>query len=253
VEGLKILIIYEKSKLSPYFKLFGHSSALLTVPVRMSSSFGLCSSSFACSCPNHLFIRTLLFFSRLLLSESSLLSDSAILLSPAPVRIISSFGLCSPSFAYSCPNHLFFRTLLSFSRLLLSESSLLSDSAILLSPARVRISTPFGLCSPFLACYCPNHLLIRTLLSFSRLLLSESALHSDSALLRLPAPVRISTPFGLCSPFLAYSCPNHLLIRTLLSFVCLLLSESALHSDSALLLSIAPVRITSFSFNHLAA
>jgi hypothetical protein len=164
VEKLKILFIYEKSILSPKFGFIGLSSALLTVPVRMSPSFGLCSPSITCSCPNQLLIQTLFSFYPLFLSESPLLSDSALLLSPIPVQINSSFRLCSPSIPCSCPNQLLIQTLFSFYHLFLSVSSLHSDSVLLLSPSPipVRINSSFGLCSPSITCSCPNHLFIRT-------------------------------------------------------------------------------------------
>ncbi len=223
--------------------LHSDSALLLSpVPVRFNSSFGLGSPSITYSCPIHRSIRTLLSFYHLFLSDSTLHSDSVPLLSPVLVRINSSFGLGSPTITYSCPIQLFIRTLLSFYHLFLSESPLHSDSALLLSPVPVRITTPFGLCSPSITCSCPNHHSIRTLLSFYHLFLSDSTLHSDSALLLSPVPVRITTPFGLCSPSITYSCPNHHSIRTLLSFYHLFLSESPLHSDSALLLSPILVR-----------
>ncbi len=151
------------------------------------------------------------------LSESSLHSDSALLSFPAPVPITSPFGLpfslincplsesslhsdsALLSLAYSCPNHLLIRTLL-----------------CLVFPAPVPMSTPFGLSFALincplsksslhsdsallsLACFCPNHLLIRTLLC-----------------LVFPAPVPMTSSFGLS--FARIDCP---------------LSESSPHSDS---------------------
>lgn len=86
-----------------------HSDCALVlspVPVQINSSFRLCSTSITCSCPNEPFIWTLLYFYHLFSSESPPHSDSVHLLLPVLVRIISSFGLFSPSITCSCPNQL---------------------------------------------------------------------------------------------------------------------------------------------------
>jgi len=140
VEKLKILIIYEKSILSPKSRL-------------IRTQF--CPAD--CSCPNEPFFRTLFSLNYLFLAVSTSHSASPLLLLPVPVRINSSFGLCSGSITCSCPNQLLIRTLLSFYYLFLSKSTPHSDSPLLLLPVPVRINSSFR--HPFSSDLLPGNLI----------------------------------------------------------------------------------------------
>ena len=92
---------------------------------------------------------------------------------------------------------------------------------------------------------CPNQPRIRTPISNLVLVLSESATHSDSNQQFGASPVRISHAFGLQSIIWCWSCPNQPRIRTPISNLVLVLSESATHWDSNQQFGAAsPVRIS---------
>jgi hypothetical protein len=107
-----------------------------------------------------------------------------------------------------------------------------SDSFGIFFRHLVPIVRPFGQLWDFLGLPCPNPASIRTALSFSSGILSESCVHSDSFGLFLRHPVRILRAFGQLSAFLLSSCPNLVSIRTALRFSSGILSEPCVHSDS---------------------